>query len=315
MKQSTIEKRMPEFHKIYEQIYETPFITLCDMAVHTSVSRSAISRYTQYMYESSILRGPVIAINPAENYHQYASFLTFENPLLTYTYLEEFPYMIYRGLGFGSWNLLLISEKMMDFSILKGFKTCFLRGVKGATWLSKVSFIDWDQSMEAMYKALSLPDEKSVLYEEGPVIPWSKKEWTLYYQFKDNIKMLKMPTLRENKIRFETYQKWLSQLPQFTRIYTAFYPKGLDKYFAVDFLFKSEYQKQLSTILGMLPSTSIFFSVGDYLFARLFFLNKKEKNDLLMVMFQLGERGYFTEGYQVSVVSPVGEGSEDMHLI
>jgi hypothetical protein len=266
------------------------------------------------MYESSILKGPFIVINPSENYHQYASFLTFENVLLMYTYLKEFPYVIYRSLEFGNWNLLLISEKMIDFSMLKGFKTWFLRGVKGATWLSKVIFIDWDQSMDAMHKALSLPDEKSVLYEEGPANPWSTNEWDIYYQFKDNTRMLKMPALRENKIRFETYQKWLSQLPQFAHTYTAFYPKGLDKYFAIDFLFKSEYQKQLSTILGMLPSTSIFFSVGDYLFARLFFLNKKEKNDLLLIVFSLGERGYFTEGHQAPVISPVGEGSENVCL-
>ncbi len=112
-----------------------------------------------------------------------------------------------------------------------------------------------------------------------------------------------MNILKECHIRYERYRKWFSHLPEFANMYTAFYPWGLEKYFMFDFLFKSEYQKQLADILGMLPSTSIFFSVDQYLLARLALLNKKEKDDLFSLILHLGEKGYFTDLYQAAVVS------------
>jgi len=50
-----------------------------------------------------------------------------------------------------------------------------------------------------------------------------------------------------------------------------------------DSLFDSVYQKQLTDILGMLLCTSMFFSVGEYLFARLSVVNKKEKDDFFLL--------------------------------
>jgi len=112
-----------------------------------------------------------------------------------------------------------------------------------------------------------------------------------------------MSVLKASKIRFEQYQKWLSELPQFVNIQPAFYPYGLDSYFVIDFLFQSCYHKELTQILGMLPSTSVFFSVDEYLLARLTFLSKTQENELLSLIFHLGEKGYYRTFHSAAVVS------------
>lgn len=61
-----------------------------------------------------------------------------------------------------------------------------------------------------------------------------------------------------------------------------------------DFLFCSDYHQQLTHILGMLPSTGVFFSVGNNLFARLAVLNAGELRELFSLMAQLREFHYFT---------------------
>ncbi|MGC1121118.1 MAG: hypothetical protein WBA22_08485, partial [Candidatus Methanofastidiosia archaeon] len=66
-----------------------------------------------------------------------------------------------------------------------------------------------------------------------------------------------------------TYEKWISTLPEVAYIQPAFYPYGSNAYGAFDFLLKSEYQRQLITILGLLPCSGIFFSTGDAVWARL----------------------------------------------
>jgi len=132
------------------------------------------------------------------------------------------------------------------------------------TYLSKVTSLNWDHCMRKMQDAVSKPKEKSILYEEVPYLPWGTKEWMLFRKFSPNVRAKCLSLLRECKIRFEYYRKWVSLLSEFTYIQPAFYPVGIDNYLVSDFLFETLYQKQLAHILGMLPSTSLFFSVVVY---------------------------------------------------
>ncbi|MBU7015876.1 MAG: winged helix-turn-helix domain-containing protein [Theionarchaea archaeon] len=303
MSRISIEKRLPKYHKIYEQIYEDPSIPLYQIMKNTGISRSTVSRYLIEMYGLSILKGPLIFVKPAQNYHQYAAFLKFEHPLRAYQGFKGFPSLYSRSVLVGAWNIMVVCEKFMNFSSLKGFRDCLLHEAKGVTYVPKVASFDWDTSLEKMYSSLFHPRGKSSLYHEIPHNHWEKEEWTLATRFKHNIRTHAMPILKESGIRFEKYQKWFSSLRAYAHMYTAFYPYGLDQYFVFDFLFRTEHQKQLVDILGMLPSSSLFFSVDSYLLARLSLLNKKEKDELFSFILDLGEEGYFTDFHCASVVS------------
>ncbi len=304
------EKRLFRYYKIYEQIYEDPFITLHQISKNTKMSKHAVTQHLSEMY-SSILYGPMIFLKPAQNYHQHVYFLTVENPVVTYEQFTEIPHVVFKSLNAGNWNLLVISEKVIDLPAVENVKECIHQGVKGVTHLPKVTCLDWATCMEKMYNALGNPEKKSLLYEKIPDLPWNKEEWTLYRTFRDNTRIQAAPYLRESGIHYKQYQKWISQLLRVSNVQPAFYPHGFDNYFALDFLFKSCYQKQLIHILGQLPSTSSFFSVGDRLLARLYLLDSKEKDDLFSLVFQLGEKGYFTELHQSMVVFTDSDISEE----
>ncbi len=303
MGQISVKKRLPKYYRIYKQIFENPSMPLYQMTKSTGISRSTISRYAIEMYEFSILKGPLIFIKPAHNYHQYSAFCSFENPLPTYKSFSGFPHVVYRSLNAGDWNLLLISEKLMDFSLLKGFRQCIAQGKKSVTCLSKVTSLEWNRSMEKMHNAVSSPTGKSTLYEEIPLLPWKKEEWTLYHMFRHNMRIQTMPILKKCRIGFERYRKWATDLPKYTCTQPAFFPHGLKKYFVLDFLFKSQYHKQLADILGMLPSTTIFFSTDRCLFVRLALLNKNQQDDLFTLIYELEDRGYFTRFYYAMAIS------------
>jgi hypothetical protein len=303
MRQISIKKKLLKYYKIYEQIYENPSVPLYQITKNTGISRSTVSRYLLEMYNLSIMKGPMIFVKPAGNYHQYASLMKFEHSMTAYRRFHGFPHIISRSLSSGSWNLLLLYEKQMNFSRLKGFQEYVAEGAKGVTYLSKVSFLDWESSLKKINDVVFPPKQKSILYEEIPSNPWKEKEWTLYHKFKYNIRIQAMPVLKECGVRFQKYQNWSLQLSDVALIQPAFYPEGLNKYFMFDFLFKSEHQKQLVEILGMLPATSLFFSIGNYLFARLFLLTKREHNDLFSLVFRLGEEKFFTDFCQAVVIS------------
>ena len=294
-KMRTTERRLQKYHTIYEQLYENPSATQSSIAQNTATARSTVSRCLAEMYEHSILKGPMLFVNPAQNYHEYATFLEFEQPFLTYECFKEFSHVISGTLNCGKWNTTVISEKPINFSRLQGFRTCLLHNVKGATSLSKVEILDWNQSMEKIQDILQPPREKTTLYREISHNPWNKKEWTLFDAFKHNTRVKVLSIVREHNVRYGTVEKWFSHLHQFANVQPAFYPHGLNNYSVSDFLFQSDYQKQLKAILGLLPSTGVFFPVGEYLFSRLFTLSKKEETDLFSLIHQLEEKGYFTK--------------------
>jgi len=294
-------KTLNRYLEIYEQIYEDPLIPLYQITKNTNVSRSTVSRYIAKMYELSILQGPSISMKPAENYHQYAYFLIVNDPFTVYRRFKGFSGVVSKSLTAGDWNLLVICDRLMDLSVLSGVRKCILQGVKGVTHLSKVGGLDWDESIQDMKTAK--PEEKCTLYEEGPELLWKEEEWILFDQFKYNIREKTMPVLKKVDIRYEQYQKWVSQLHEVSLVQPAFFPLQQKNYFFIDFLFQSEYRKGLANVLGMLPSTSFFFSLGQYLLARLSFVDTKQRDDLYSVIHILQEKEYITQWWHAMVIS------------
>jgi hypothetical protein len=280
-------ENLADYYKIYQKLYENPDISLCQISKTTNIPLTSVSRYLTEMYQSSILIGPMEVLPPAHNY-QYAFFLRCEQPVVPYIQPE---YLCARSMSLtvGYWNLLVICETVLNTS-LKGV-TVLLHGVKGVTYSREVVSLDWDQSINHIYSTASPPTREFTLYEEIPAILWNHEEWALYCKLK-------------RTVRTSSKQcQWFSRFGEGAHVYTAFYPHGLDQYFFHDFLFQSHYHTQLAALLGFLPSTSQFFSVGDYLLARVCFLNKKEKDDLFSLIHHLGEKGYYTHVYSAAVVS------------
>lgn len=179
-------------------------------------------------------------------------------------------------------------------------ETC-IHGVKSATYLSKVSCVDWKQSLPEM-KMISPSEKKSRLYEEGPVLPWGEKEWMLYNIFKHNARRSVTPVLQECHLDYQQYQEWITTLSEAAVVQPAFYPYGLSAYSVIDFLFKSHYQKQVVNIF-QLPSTGIFFSIDEYLLVRASILNERERDNLFKIISHLKEYNYITEHLTAFVVS------------
>lgn len=303
MRDDSIKKRLHKYYRIYEQIYDYPTIPLYQITKNTRISRSTVSRYLMEMYENGILKGPMIFLKPNSTNKRYALFCVFDDPYTVYQGLEGFPRVVSRALCSGRWNITAISESLLNFSVLKGFRQCVVQGPKGMTHLPRVPLLEWDAAIESIYNQVASPQTPSTLNEHISSISWSPDEWTLYHKFKYNIRMQAVSILKSCNIRYEKYQAWNRELDAYSCIQPAFYPRGIEHYFFLDFLFESRYHQQLVSLLGNLPATSIFFSVDTHLLARIPILNKKEKDDLFSLIFHLGKKNYFTTFYQALLIS------------
>ena len=97
-------------------------------------------------------------MKPAGNYHQYASFLEFEDPFTTLQTLEGS--ILYINMSCGDWNLLIITDENRDFSTIPGFRECILQGVKSATSASRVVLLDWEEAIKRIEREISPPHSR-----------------------------------------------------------------------------------------------------------------------------------------------------------
>jgi DNA-binding Lrp family transcriptional regulator len=279
-------------YTLYQLIYEDPLISCVTLAEKMGISKRKVQKHLTEMYQKSIVKGPRISVKPAQNYHEYAYFVNVDNPLDAYKGLKG---VVYGNISCGSWNLLVITDRKMDISSLPGFKKCIFEGRKSATHASKVVVQIFEESLkriEAYKQGEEAHELEKTLYEEIPLNTWDTEEWTLYRTFRKNIRVDTTQKLKECSISHAKYKSWISSLDQFALIQPCFYPEGLENYYLVDFLFESSYHQQIKDILGLLPSTSLFFSVNDSIFVRLFLLNKKEETSVLALLDEMNYTSY-----------------------
>jgi hypothetical protein len=278
-------------YTIYQLIYEDPLISCVTLAEKTGMPKKKVQKCLTEMYQKSILKGPRLSVKPAENYHEYAYFVNVDDPFACKGLKGD----MHGNVSCGGWNLLVITDRKIDISSLPGFKECILEGRKIATHASKVVVQDFEDFLKRI-DALKLGEEayepEKTLYEEIPLNTWDTEEWTLYRTFRENIRMDATQKLKECSVSHAKYKTWISSLDQFALIQPCFYPEGLENYYLVDFLFESLHHRQIKDILGLLPSTTLFFSVNDSIFVRLFFLNKKEESSVLALLDELNYMSY-----------------------
>ncbi|MGC1121168.1 MAG: hypothetical protein WBA22_08740 [Candidatus Methanofastidiosia archaeon] len=302
-----MDKNLHTYYQIYDQLYENPFLPVEDIAGVLKMPVPEVAQHVDTMPESSFLLGPVISVKPASNYRMYCSFLQITNPYAQYREPFKRSY-VSKSWTAGAWNSMVITEEKVDFTGMEGVKECVYQGKKGGTFISKCVHVDWDHSMKDILSRMGSPGEETVFYEEVPSLTWDEKEWMLYHAFRMNARRDSVPVLKELDIDCETYEKWISTLPEVAHIQPAFYPHGSNTYGALDFLLKSEYQRQLMTILGLLPYSCVFFSTGDAVWARLPVRGPEDTKGVNTVMGYLEKFGYVTDIVMSLVMSTVHRG-------
>jgi len=259
-------KRRKSYHKIYEQIYQDPRISTIDITQNTGISRNTVRRYLQEMYSQGILIGPYLRMNPAQNYREYVYLMNFSDPFFAFKGLKGFPHVLCCAVTFGDWNIMVVTNRLLDLSQLLGFQSMGTRGVKGISNTPKVEYISWDLCFAKIDEKIKefTPAQR----EFKPTLPnltWGNDEWKLYHAFKSNMRQKITPTLRKINVRYETYREWINTLDTHCTIHTEFYPEGYKTYLNCCFLFSSNHKSAIQSLFSFFPTSSVITEVDDQL--------------------------------------------------
>ena len=260
------QKKIGDYYKIYEQIYENPLITLYDIAVNTGLCRNTVSKYVKEMYERGVIHGPHVCMKPARTYKEYVYLLNFTDPLTTFDVLERFPEVVYKKLTFGDWNILVISNELLDFSKMEGFENVVYQGMKYWSYTPKVDYMPWDQSFEEIYKYLDrfIPYRLERKKREVTFLKWGKDEWTLYHSF-HFMREKVSPVLKKARVRYTTYKNWKKTLDKYCTVHTGFYPEGYKHYLSCCFLFDTDFEESVKFIFSLFPVSTLTTELDNYL--------------------------------------------------
>ena len=305
-------QRRKEYYKIYEQIYEDPFMLVYEIAQNTGISRNTATKYLQEMYTSGILVGPYIEMKPAKNYREYVYLLNFDKPFSVLPGLKGFPHVIDCNIAFGDWNIQVVTDRCINFSELRGFQSIVYQGVKRLTHTPKVECISWNEPFETMHECikkftLKRSDHENFSYP----LHWGSDEWKLYHAFKSNLRQKVTPLLRKIKVRYDIYTKWWKTLEDHCTVHTEFYPEGLETYLRHCFLFACNGKSIVQKLFSLFPTSSVITEVGDHIIVYTHVYSSDIITRLFCTIYDM-EAVEMIRKFNKAVIIPYHDGTESM---
>jgi len=158
--------------------------------------------------------------------------------------------------------IVLVTNKLLNFSVLQHFETVVKMYPKGISRTPKVELTTWESLAHIDMKNTSEPD-----YYESRRSPldWGPDEWKLYFAFKSNLRQKITPLLRKIGIRYDIYKQWKEKLNDHCTIHTGFYPEGYKIYMAYQILFCTDHKPLLKSVFSQFPTTPVLTEMGDHL--------------------------------------------------
>ncbi|MGC1119672.1 MAG: hypothetical protein WBA22_01145 [Candidatus Methanofastidiosia archaeon] len=261
------QKKTHCFHKIYEQINAVPGVSIYEIANNTGISRNTVTKYLTEMYEDTILVGPQIRVLPAPDYKEYVYLMNFRDPYHFYRNLNGFPHVLYHCMTFGDWNAMVITDRLIDFSQLKGYEKTVFQGVRYRSYTPKTDYILWGKSFEKFFERIAKFSSRGEHKNRtlAPVLDWGKDQWKMYYAFKDTTRKTATTTLKKIGVRYEEYVKWMEDIDIHCTFLTGFYLGGYQTYSTYCFLFSTDYEQTVKDLFSCFPTTPFIMEVGNQL--------------------------------------------------
>ncbi len=287
-------RRKVGYFKIFEQIFENPSISIYDISQESGLSRNTVSKYLREMMENGILIGPQIRMKPAPNYSEYVYLMNFTDPFQVFEGLKRFPHVLYHVMTFGDWNVMVVTDRLLDFSKLVGFESMVRQGVKGRSYTPKVQCATWEESFRKACEQVEHFSLTRTEYKDrplGPSLDWEEDEWKLFHTFKFNTRRKVTPTLRRIKVKYETYTHWVETLEEHSTIHVGFYPEGYQNYMTYCFLLSSDHEESVMSLFSSFPTTPFIVELGNQLMVFTNMMSSEITRTLFCTIYDMKRKG------------------------
>ena len=283
-------------YQIYSCRYDDPWVTDKKVARMLDHSISTINRCAQKAEKDLVIVNPSPKVKP----HPYfkAALLKFDNKYRAYEELQTYKEIRFICMYHGDWDFRVTYDAPLDFEKIPGCIRVVADGVIGPALSPKVAYKTWEQC----FKSLDTYVEENTQLEESefdhnPRIPdWGEEEWKLYYYFLPDLRKPFTQLRKKTLISWSTYQKWKKTLEEYCTITAGFFPEGVLSYNDMTLCFRTRYEEYIVELFSLLPTSSLFYRIGDYFLANIFIPKEYDKIPrVYRVIFELLDRGIISD--------------------
>jgi hypothetical protein len=270
---------------------EEPFISLSDLSTRLNLPRSVVSTYLEKMYADSRFVGPMISVNPHQNYPVYLSLINFADPYEACETLKSSPSVKNLAISSGRWNTSILADRKMDFTQMKGFREMVFSGERYESSSPQVLYTTGDYWSTIEEKVTHCTVHREI--QPRRILPhlyWGEEEWHLYDALRSNVRQDVSAVLHNHHSTGETLHRWKETLQRHCNVHMGFYPQGLDAYMHFCVLFRTAYIHPVKELFSFFPTTPFYTDVDEHVLVqvRITCEMRRRIGELLYVMKERG---------------------------
>lgn len=264
-------------YQIYSFRRDNPWISNRKVANHMGRSISTINRYAKKAEEEDVILNPQAKLKPHPDIK--AALLSFKNKYHAFDELKACEGIRYLCMYHGDWDIRAVYDSPVDFASITGHEKTVAEGVIGPAITPRSPYILWEDCFEKMDAFVDRNEkitESSI--EVQPRIPdWDEEDWTLYYYFTIDLRRNFNTLRKKHVISWRKYQEWKKGLEEYCTIVVAFFPDGAFSYNDMTLSFKTRYEQYVADLFSYLPTTPLFYKIGEYFTANIFIPKEYDK--------------------------------------
>jgi hypothetical protein len=257
-----------QFRVIYEALYDNPRIFKKDMGALLHIHPNSASSKMKKAIERGRVSNPQIRLRSFANLKEFAYFLICETPNKFFSESVDNEKITYHALTGGYTNLWVVSREKLDFSCSE-----VVSGPRSDYHISFAPYHSWETAIQNMRKMVKEFNPKDYVPQGIIKTHWNEKiEWdseyeALFREFNYDLTKPISPVMRNNLISWTKVEKWMKNLSTHCTIMTGYYPGGIKSYDPYLFMLETDYEDFIVNLFSELPTTTLFFTVSDRLFA------------------------------------------------
>ena len=263
----TLEEKKKQYRIIYELIYNDPRIYINKISSILKTDRSTAGRRTHEAFNDKYVLHPQVRKKSYKNTREYVYILKSNDPIQDYLDYIEDENIVYHAELLGSTNFWIISRTEID---LKG--DILAEGARSDYYVAYAPNHSWLTAIEKMNTMIEKfnPDKyvnKGYIHSHlNEYLEWDSEFEILYREFKYNARKKQTPVRKKYLISGSKLQDWYNKFFEYCTVFTRWFPEGFSAYDPYLIMFETDFEDFIIELFSELPTSSVFFKVGDILF-------------------------------------------------
>jgi len=290
------------YYSLYLLLLEEARMNFSKIGNNLEINDKSAAKLYRWALREEVLFPPRLRLKSFPNSQEYVYFLKFRNALPVFEKLKNDPRVIYESVCSGAFDLMVIADKRIDFSMENGFEYFILSGPRSDFVYNKVerrSMNEYFDEFQTFLKSEDFVRSEIITPARGELL-WDDLDLSLFRLLKHDVRMKYVEILRCLGLFKAVFYEHLRNVMESCTVWTPYFPNGYPNYDEYFFLLRTAHENQLVERLKKIPVHCPIFKVNSWIYAYIMierdFL-QRTLFDVLNLMLSLG----FIEEYRYSI--------------